>query len=196
MGNKQTVRLAWALCGLIICLALVSFGADLLSQAGSKNVFQLASDGLLSLALPVVFAIVAALIASRQPRNTIGWLLMVPVGLGLVEGPIERYIGRLAPSAPAPTLPLLLMVWFSGWSWLLLIFPLLHIPLLFPNGQPPTPRRRWVSVAAIAWAMLFVLLATFSQPISANTTDRRNATRGRRDGAAGVRGAMAQGAGR
>jgi len=196
MGNKRMMWLAWVLCGLTICVAIGLFVAELLSPHDSISVFKLAGDALFLVALPVVFAIVAALIVSRQPRNTIGWLLMVPVGLVLVVGPIQGYLQRLAPSAPAPTLPLLLMVWFTGWSWLLLIFPLLHIPLLFPNGQPPTPRRRWVSVAAIAWAMLFVLLATFSQPISANTTDRRNATRGRRDGAAGVRGAMAQGAGR
>ena len=170
MGNKRTARLAWALYGLLTCLTVVVSAADLLRQAGSKNVFQIAGDALLSLALPVALAIVAALIVSRHPRNTIGWLLMVPLGLFLVGGPIGAYLERLAPSAPAPTLPLLLLVWFSGWSWLLLIFPLLLIPLLFPNGQPPTPRWRWVRVFAIAWAALFVLLVTFSQPINSNTT--------------------------
>ena len=168
MGSKRTVRLAWTLCGLMTCLAIVLFGADL-RQAGSNNVFQLARDALFSLAIPVVFAIVAALIVSRQPRNTIGWLLMVPVGLFLVGGPIEEYLQRLAESSPVPTLPLLLLVWFSNWSWLLLIFPLLHIPLLFPNGRPPTRRWRWVSVAGIAWAGLFVLIATFSQRLETGT---------------------------
>jgi hypothetical protein len=170
MGNKRTAWLAWALCGLTTCLAIVLFGADLLSPNHSSNVFKLASDAFFVLVMPAVFGIVGALIVSRQPRNTIGWLLMAPVGLVLLEAPIERYIERIAPAAPTPTLPLLLMVWFSGWSWLLLIFPLIHIPLLFPNGQPPTPRWRWVSRAAIAWAALFILIATLSQPLHAATT--------------------------
>jgi MFS family permease len=121
---------------------------------------------LISLAAPVVFAVVAALIVSRQPRNTIGWLLMLVVGVSVVGGSIDNYIEHLAPSSPAPTVPLLLIVWFSNWGWLLLIFPLLLILLLFPSGRPPTPRWRWVSVAAIVWAMLFVLMVTLSQRLT------------------------------
>src|SRR3712207_132330 len=127
---------------------MIWYAAGLLSQAGSINALHLASEALISLAAPLVFAIVSALIVSRQPRNTIGWLLMVPVGLYVVGGPLVAYIENLAPSSPAPTVPLLLIVWFNNWNWLLLIIPLLLIPLLFPSGRPPTPRWRWVGVAA------------------------------------------------
>ncbi len=170
MSSRAAAWLAWSLYGLVICLSIVWSGAGLLSQDGSRNALYLVGEALISLVAPVVFAIVAALIVSRQPRNTIGWLLMVPVGLYAVGGPIENYIGHLAPSTPTPTVPLLLMLWFNSWNWLLLIFPLLYIPLLFPNGRPPTPRWRWVSVAATVWATLFVLLATLSRQLNTNTT--------------------------
>ena len=164
---RNAAWLAWSLYGLIICLAIVwPAGAALLNQDGSKNVLQFVGKALVSLATPLVFAVVAALILSRQPRNTIGWLLMVPVGAYLVGGPLENRIEHLAPSSPEPTVSLLLMVWFSSWGWLLLIFPLLLILLLFPNGRPPTARWGWVSVAAIAWATLFVLMVTFSQQLT------------------------------
>jgi hypothetical protein len=137
-----------------------------LSQGGSNSAIQLAGDILVSLATPVVLAVVAALILSRQPRNTIGWLLMVPASAYLVGGPLENYIAHVTPESPTPTAVLLLAVWFSNWGWLLLIFPLLFILLLFPNGRPPTPRWRWVGVAAVAWATLFVLMATLSKRLT------------------------------
>ena len=151
-------------------LSIVWYGAGLLSQDGPTNVLQLAGEALISLAAPVVFAIVAALILSRQPRNTIGWLLMVPVSLYVVGGPLETYVEHLAPLSPEPTAVLLLIVWFNNWAWLLLIFPLLLIPLLFPNGRLPTPRWRWVSVAAFVWATLFVVMVTLAPQISSGTT--------------------------
>jgi hypothetical protein len=170
MSFRTAAWLVWSLYGLVICLSTIWSGVGLLSQGGSRNVLYLLSEALISLVAPVVFAIVAALIVSRQPRNTIGWVLMVPVGLYVVGGPIASYIENLAPSSPEPTVPILLMAWFNTWNWLLLIIPLLYIPLLFPNGQPPTQRWRWVGVVGIAWAALFVVLATLPRQINANTT--------------------------
>jgi hypothetical protein len=145
MSRRTAVWLAWSLYGLVICLSIIWSGVDLLRQGGSRNALYLASEALISLAAPVAFAIVAALIVSRQPRNTLGWVLMVVVGLSVVGGPITSYIERLAPSSPEPTVPILLIAWFNTWNWLLLIFPLLFIPLLFPNGQPPTPLQQQIN---------------------------------------------------
>src|SRR5215210_2644814 len=170
MSRRAAAWVAWSLYGLITCLSIIWSGDGLLGQGGSRNSLYLAGEALISIAAPVVFAIVAALIVSRQPRNTLGWVLMVPVGLYEVGGPIARNIERLAPSSPEPTVPILLMAWFNNWNWLLLIFPLLLILLLFPNGRPPTPRWRWVGVAAIIWAALFVLLAALPQQINPSTT--------------------------
>jgi hypothetical protein len=145
---------------------IVWSGADLLSQDTSRGALFLASEALISLATPLVFAIVAALIVSRQRRNTIGWVLMVVVGAFVVGTPLENYTEHVASSSPAPTAVLLLVVWFGNWNWLLLIIPLLFILLLFPNGRPPTSRWRWVGVAAIVWAALFVLVATLSRRLT------------------------------
>ncbi len=102
MSRRRATWLAWALCGIVTSLAVVLFGIRLLAGYERENVFRIADDALFSLAMPVVTVIVAALIISRQPRNVVGWLLMVPVGLFLVSEPIDAYIGRIAPSLKRP----------------------------------------------------------------------------------------------
>jgi len=166
MSHRAAVWVIWSLYGLVTGLVIVWSGADLLSRDTSRGALYLASEALISLATPLVFAIVAALILSRQRRNTIGWVLMVVVGAFVVGTPLETYTEHVASSSSTPTAVLLLVVWFSNWNWLLLIFPLLFILLLFPNGRPPTSRWRWVGVSAIVWAALFVLVATLSRRLT------------------------------
>ncbi len=166
MGNQRTTRLLWALCGLLIGLIVILSGAELLRQVGTKTPLALIDAALFTLVQPVVFTLVGALIVSRYPRHALGWLLLFPVGAALIDGPIALYLQR-APTEPTPTL--LLIAWFSTWSWLLLIVPVLHIVLLFPHGQPPTPRWRWVSRALLIWAVLFVLMVGLDQQFTLET---------------------------
>jgi hypothetical protein len=122
--------------------------------------------------IPVVFGVVGALIVAHQPRNTIGWLLMV-IALGwTIGGLIASYLPLPTAATPDPTPALLLSAWFSEWNWWLLIDPLLLILLLFPTGKPPSPRRRWVIVAVAALFSIFLVAVTFSETIQVDTNVR------------------------
>jgi hypothetical protein len=159
MKFRLSAFLAWSSIGMIFVLTLVTLGVNLARRGTIGGEAASAIQGL-------VFAIPAALIVARQPRNTIGWLLMFPaVALTLGE-----LIGSYLQSASAvhPTLAFLLLAWFSGWSWVLYIFPLFLIVLLFPSGQPPTKRWNWVGAAVILWGILFILLASSGKIIQPN----------------------------
>jgi len=157
--------MAWCLCTASCLAALIFAGTLFVQQGQSENSIKLAGD-LAWVLLPVPFAITAALIVSRQPNNVIGWLLMTPVCLMLISNPLDTYMSKVTAPPINPDLPFLLMIWFSGWDWLALIFPLLLLTLLFPTGRPPSARWRWVLFLAAGLCIVFLFIVTFGKTLS------------------------------
>jgi hypothetical protein len=114
--------------------------------------------------LPVLFALVGTAIIARQPRNLVGWLLMLPA---LVEAATVVASDATHPATPPAVLTtgLLLRLWFDNWSWIPLIFPVLLIPLNFPTGRPPSSRWNWVNWLAVGMWLFFLIVHLFSESI-------------------------------
>jgi len=110
----------------------------------------------------LVFGAVGALIVGRQPRNTIGWLLMI-IALSLaVQSAVLAYQAQTGLPPTDPTAANILIAWYSSWGWWLLMGPLLLIPVLFPTGRPLTPRWNWVIASLIACFLFFLFLVSFA----------------------------------
>jgi len=126
-------RLAWTLFGSFVVLAAAT---PVLVVVRNGN----ASDALV--ATGIGFALVGALVASRQPANAVGWLLLVAaVALGL-----DTFMTVYASRASAPG-----AAW-AGWlnSWLLFVWlylPALFLALVFPAGRLLS--RRWRAVVGL-----------------------------------------------
>lgn len=157
-GERRATLVPWIALGVIVASVVASLVVNMLDPEVRAR---LGLGNLLWPLVPISFALVGALILSRQPRNTIGLLLFLP-GI-LIAIPTEAYLLRF-PTAPAAPSPLfLLAVWFQNWSWLLLIMPILLLLLLFPTGRPPGPRWRWLIHLALAMSGVIVVLATLVQ---------------------------------
>src|SRR5215218_6861729 len=151
--SRATAWLAWSLVALSVTLLL---GGAVLSRAASSAVADLSFVGetddasvVANLITLLPFSIVGAIIASRQPRNAIGWLFCgvgVTVGLNSFAGDLAEFwlasgfgVSSLGETA----------AWFSSWLWFLLVFvPLSLLLLLFPDGRLPSPRWR-----PLAWGV-------------------------------------------
>ncbi len=104
-----------------------------------------------------------ALIVARQRGNRVGWLMMI---IALVSGiPDFILVGRLSVPPETLSLGLWLLLWFDGWSWIPLIFPIFLIPLHFPTGRPPSRRWNWVIWLAVGMWLFFVVLGSFSDTL-------------------------------
>lgn len=157
--------LAWLWFGITLVVTLVTLPNDLASSNIQGSVLTMLDIMLSSVAI-LTFPLIGALIVSRQPQNTIGWLLMVP-GLAFPLDPFIRsqIVGVTTPPAH-PSIIFWLAVYLSNTTWLFAIFPVFFIALLFPTGRPLTPRWRWVIVYAIGIFVSFFSLAVFDQALA------------------------------
>jgi hypothetical protein len=146
-GSHPAIRLAQAVFASTTLLFLIGLW-DLLTGRGETD-----PSG-----LPMfTFSVFGFLIASRQPRNAIGWI-MLGIGLAwLVDIPF-------AFAARPPVYYLAL----SAGSWVLAIVPIgSFLILLFPDGHLPTPRwRPWEWLCAAAMIIPYCLITFFPADFS------------------------------
>jgi hypothetical protein len=107
-----------------------------------------------------------ALVAARQPHNSVGWLLYaVGCFAGLQQLAVEyaTYTLRTHPGVlPGGTV----LAWVAAWAWAPSVNLILLVVLLFPGGRLPSPR--WRPVAALATLGLglqLVGLTVFTWPL-------------------------------
>ncbi len=147
--------LAWALWVLAMLGPAVISGLDhLLRQAGRPDLTQLA-------ALPV-FALVSAatigvVVASRQRRHPVGWLLLA-LGMFMAAGGVAASYAPYALLARPGALPAASYVaLYSPAVGVAALALLGFVLLLTPTGSLPSPRWRWWAWATAAAPVVFLL---------------------------------------
>src|SRR5215208_2079027 len=156
MSGRAAAWLAWSLVVLSVVLLVGGLSFALMTRS---SVPERPYDGLVTLSvLALAFSVVGAIIASRQPRNAIGWIfggVGLLVGLNTLAHGYADYwlasgsgIRSLAETA----------AWFSSWTWIPLLFvPTSLLLLLFPDGRLLSPRWRPVAWCAGFGIVGFVL---------------------------------------
>ena len=149
MTDRSLRRAAWALYSFI--LALVVVGALLKGRLTYDDIF----------GIPFfAFATMGVFVATRQPRNPVGWVFMF-VGLtptlGFFTSSYAYRSLQTGDGLPASTV----MEWVSSWAWFPGIGALITFGLLlFPDGKLPS--QRWRSFPYVAAVYLFVVTASMA----------------------------------
>jgi signal transduction histidine kinase len=146
--------LAWALwsCATFVFVASLAFGF----AKGLPTPLSTFSEG----GAFIAYGLVGLVIARREPRNPIGWILLaVWASVAFVfafVGTYSQWASLRDPSAPGAVFA----SWLGNWAWVPIFVLLLTYPLLlFPDGKLPSPRWRpvgWaVAILTVAWSMAF-----------------------------------------
>lgn len=132
--DRHLGRLAGVLAALAVscCLAAVLVGA------GDQRLGIWIGD----VVLGSVWPLVGALVVRSQPRNPVGWLLLVPGLLGpyLLAGTYAASTGGEGPLG-------VLAGWYATWGFAPYFFTLPVLPHVFPDGRPLS--RAWGRVLAL-----------------------------------------------
>src|SRR5919112_821727 len=148
MSRRTAAWLAWSLCLLCVVLAVAGLILALLNGLTLGEIFLAWSGPPVAILLTqiVSFSVVGALIASHRPENPIGWLFLAAALFYGILIPGEEYAVYALLTNPG-SFPLgAELAWLTDWIWapgfgIILVF----LPLLFPDGHPPS--RRWRTVA-------------------------------------------------
>jgi signal transduction histidine kinase len=150
LKQRSATRLAWISLAVVL---LVTLGGQALalSRGESLDLFEL---------FMLSFPVVGALIASRQPENAIGWL-MLGIGWGAAFASALSiyavYALEINPgSLPRPDIAVAL----NQGSWVPFIGIVgTFLLLLFPDGHLPTPRwRTWAWFSGVAMALAYIII--------------------------------------
>ena len=160
MKQRKLTILVWFFCAMVVVLLLIGAIIDYQLTDTPKSTVDTIKK-FLEVITNIGSAMIGTLIITRQPRNTIGWLLIVsPVAAALIS-PLNQFLPR-AGADPSQVSPITLFAtWMTGWSWWFLIGPLLLIPLLFPTGKLLSPHWRWVIYALVADFGAFIFAVSF-----------------------------------
>ena len=166
MNMRRTALLAWILFGLIAA----SVASGLIFYLVIKPAeYELPLEEVLFSLLTVTFSFVGALVISQQPRNLIGWLMMLP-GMSftlLVNAYLEPFLSESFIPPESPDLIFLLILWFNSWNWMLVtLLPIMFIMVLFPTGRPLSRRWGWLIYFGLGLAGVFFLGSAFAESFS------------------------------
>jgi hypothetical protein len=144
MSRRTASWLAWALWAISVTLAIAAVALGLSGNADLVIVLSVAVSGL-------VFGAIGALVASRAPRNPIGWIFCVLALLFEFSVFSDAYVAY--GSQANGFLPGSAWVgWTSQWSTNALVPALIILCfLLFPTGRLPSARWR-----ALVWVVVGV----------------------------------------
>jgi hypothetical protein len=148
--RRSGLAAAIAVAGTACCAAALVL-SEVVGVEGSASATP--AEYVLGTAWPVV----GALIVRGQPRNPVGWLMLIPA----LIGPYLLAALYAAYSSGAGVLGAF-CAWYATWGFAPFFFTMPVLPHLFPDGRPLSPRWGKVFVGVVAVAAVTTVARMFA----------------------------------
>jgi hypothetical protein len=165
MSTRTAAWLAWSLAALSVMMFVAAIALHVLARSvdspGEWSTLG-AVGRVLSFVPFLAFPLVGALVASRRPRNWVGWILLADGLLWTFGAVLDSY--RVYGLARPGSVPFSGVVHALGqWLWVPAVgLFAVYLILLFPDGRLPS--RRWRPLAWFSGAVMVLLSAGIGKP--------------------------------
>jgi hypothetical protein len=161
--SRAAAWLAWSLAALSVAGFVASGVFDLLALSAQPPDNRVTVVGIIGATLTFVaflaFPIVGAMVASRRPRNPIGWICLADGLLWMLLGVTESYSDYGVARPGSVPFPVAIGTIGIQWLWVPTIGLLgIFLVLLFPDGSLPS--RRWRPLALFSGTVIVLLSIT------------------------------------
>ena len=165
MSTRTAAWLAWSLAALSVMMFVAAIAVHVLARSVDSpgQWSTLGAVGRVLSFLPfLAFPLVGALVASRRPRNWVGWILLADGLLWTFGSVLDSY--RIYGLARPGSVPFQVAVHALGqWLWVPAVgLFAVYLILLFPDGRLPS--RRWRPLAWFSGAVMVLLSAGIGKP--------------------------------
>ena len=155
---RASTWLAWSLAGLTLVMFVATIPLWFLARSAdlpSGWRADVGVGGLVGGAFFLSFPLVGALIASKRPKNAVGWLCLAVGVLWSLSGVFDYY-GYYGASTPDSVPFPVAAAGISDWIWVPAVGLLgTYVLLLFPDGRLPS--RRWRLLAWLSGTVILLL---------------------------------------
>jgi class 3 adenylate cyclase len=148
---------AWSICGITLLIVATTATLAILNLGSIERPDE---ANLIEIVLPISYAFLGALVASRQPTNAVGWLFLALAFVQALPGATTQY--ALYALVTEPSTPFTPWVPWIGYVSSSLVYPAGLAPialLLIPNGRLVSPRWRWVIWVGIGLTAILLAMS-------------------------------------
>jgi signal transduction histidine kinase len=165
MTPRTASRWPWLPWAVSVLLVIAALPVQVLGGGNPTEDAVFLPVGLL---MVVGYSTVGAILASRNLRNPIGWIMMV-VGLAFASGFLSEGYARFALVTDPGSLPFGdVAAWVGTWVYAVMFFGLPLVALLYPSGRVVSARWRpvvWIVLSCAALASFGTALAPGSMEV-------------------------------
>jgi hypothetical protein len=156
MNARAASWLAWSLAALSVAMFVAASLLSVLARSLGDVTIVGAIGGIVGFVLFLAFPIVGALVASRRPRNPIGWILLADGLMWMILAVTDSYLVYGVARPGSVPFPVTVGALGNTWLWVPTVGLLgIYLILLFPDGQLPS--RGWRPLALFSGAVIVLL---------------------------------------